>query len=184
MLEGELATRMETAGPRAKAPMQLLPGRPDIEHLRTKMHDPADDEPSLPLTAVQTPTFIGAISLAELRARGGPSHASLREELASKFDAAGGVESLAGLFHALPTDLRRPVEILGVLPLARRNGLQPTGRTEVYEALRPDGSRRLLNVPHYAHPATEPATEASVPGVVSGPDEASDPDQSRQENPR
>lgn len=183
MLEGELATWMETAGPRAKAPMQLLPGRPDIEHLRTKMYDPADDEPSLPLTAVQTPTFIGGISLAELRARGGPSHASLREELASKFDAAGRVESLAGLFHALPTDLRRPVEILGVLPLARRNGLQPTGRTEVYEALRPDGSRRLLNVPHYAHPAAEPATEASVPGVVSGPDKASDPDQSRQENP-
>jgi hypothetical protein len=178
MLEGELSTWMETAGPRAKAPMQLLPGKPDIEHLRTKMYDPADDEPPLPLTVVRTPEFVGGMSLAELRARGGPSHASLREKLSSEFGA--GVESLARLFHALPTDLRRPVEILGVLPLARRSGLQPTGRTEVYETLRPDGSRRLLNVPHYAHPTTG----ASVPGLVLGPDEASGPDEPGQEDPR
>lgn len=180
LLEGELATWMETAGPRAKAPLPLLPGKPDIEHLRTKMYDPADDEPPLPLADLDTPASVGGLSLAELRARGGPSHASLREALAAKFEADGGVDSLADLFHELPVDLRRPVEILGVLPLARRSGLEPTGLTEVYEAVRPDGSRRLLNVPHYAHP-----TAGADSGDHSGDTaEAPDPDGSSQENPR
>lgn len=156
MLEGEVATWMETAGPRAKAPLPLLPGRPDIEHLRTKMYDPADDEPPLPLADLAAPAALGSLSLAELRARGGPSHALLRDELAANFDTDGGVESLAALFHALPIHLRRPVEILGVLPLARTNGLEPTGASEVYEAIRPDGSRRLLDVPHYARPSRCP----------------------------
>lgn len=155
-LEGELATWMETAGPRSKAPLPMLPGKPDIEHLRTKMHDPADDEPPMPLAEVEVPDSVGGLSMAELRARGGPSHAALRDELAAKFEAAGGVGSLAELFHALPTDLRRPVELLGVLPLARRSGLEPTGATEVYEAVRADGSRRRLSVPHYAHPGHGP----------------------------
>ena len=90
-----LATWMQTAGPRAKAPLPLLPGKPDIEHLRTKMYDPADDEPPLPLADLAAPAALGGLSLAELRARGGPSHALLRDELAANFDTDGGVESLA-----------------------------------------------------------------------------------------
>lgn len=181
-LEGELATWMETAGPRARAPMQLLPGKPDIEHLRTKMYDPADDEPPLPLAELDTPATVGGLSLAELRARGGPSHASLREHLAARFDGEGGVDSLAELFHALPDDLRRPVEILGMLPLARRNGLQPTGVTEVYETVRPDGSRRLLNVPHYAHPGARADTDPDAD--MNGESEASGLVGPSQEKPR
>lgn len=149
-LEGEAHTWMQTARPRAKAPVELLPGKPEIQHLRTKMCDPANDQPPPPLTQAEAPENLGGLTLAELRARGGPSHASLRDELLTKFDAAGGVDSLAALFHTLPGDLRRPVEVLGLLPLARRNGLAPTGAVEVYETVRPDGSRRLLNVPHYA----------------------------------
>lgn len=64
---------------------------------------------------------------------------------------------MAALFHSLPSDLRRPVEILGLLPLARRNGLEPTGQIETYETIRPDGGRRLLNVPHYAASTRTPS---------------------------
>ena len=149
-LEGEVHTWLQSARPRAKAPIQLLPGKPEVQHLRTKMYDPANDKPPPPLTQPEAPANVGGLSLAELRARGGPSHAGLRDELLDQFAAQGGVESLAALFHSLPNDLRRPVELLGLLPLARRNGLEPTGETETYETVRPDGSRRLLNVPHYA----------------------------------
>lgn len=159
-LEAEAQTWMQTAGPRAKAPVELLGGKPEIQHLRTKMHDPANDQPPPPLPSVKAPATAGGLTLAELRARGGPSHAVLREHLADHFTADGGVASLAALFHALPDDLRRPVEVLGMLPLARRHGLRPSGDTEVYETRRPDGSRRRFDVPRYA---TDPAQPVDQP---------------------
>ena len=148
-LEGEARAWMHTAGPRAKAPLEMLQGKLDITHLRTKMYDPANDEPPPPVEMVTAPENLGGVTLDELRGRGGPQHANLAEELA-EFLAAGGVESLAELFHALPDGLRRPVEVLGILPLARRSGLEPTGELEVYETVRKDGSRRRLDVPRYA----------------------------------
>lgn len=169
-LESEVHTWMQTAGPRSKAPIELLPGKPEMQHLRTKMYDPANDQPPPPLTQPEAPANIGGLSLAELRARGGPSHASLRDELLDQFAGQGGIESLAALFHTLPHDLRRPVEVLGLLPLARRNRLEPTGETEIYETLRPDGSRRLLNVPHYATTSTETnETDTPTSPAVEGP---------------
>ena len=167
-LEAEAHTWMQTAGPRAKAPIQLLPGKPEITHLRTKMYDPANDQPPPPMTTVTSEHGTG-LTLAELRARGGPSHAALREQLLDQFTAGGGVESLAELFHSLPDDLRRPVEVLGMLPLARRHGLGPTGQVEVYETVRPDGSRRRFDVPHYAHntpPADATGTAAPAPDLL------------------
>lgn len=159
-LESEMHTWMQTAGARAKAPIQLLPGKPEMQHLRTKLYDPANDEPPPPLSQSQAPDSLGTLSLAELRARGGPSHASLRDELLEQLTLTTGVGSLAALFHSLPIRLRRPVEVLGVLPLARRNGLEPTGDLEVYETVRSDGSRRLLNVPRYATAAHAPDAHA------------------------
>lgn len=147
-LEAEAQSWMQGAGPRAKAPMDLLPGKPEIQHLRTKMYDPANDEPPPPITQTEAPGDVGGLTLADLRARGGPSHASLHDELAEAL--TGGVRSLAEHFNSLPEDLRRPVEILGMLPLARRSGLEPTGAVEVYETSRSDGTSRLLDVPQYA----------------------------------
>jgi hypothetical protein len=169
-LEGETHTWMQTAGPRAKAPLVLLPGKSEIQHLCTKLYDPANDEPPPPLTQAEAPANIGGLTLAELRARGGPSHASLRDELHDRFATAGGVDSLAALFHSLPEDLRRPVEVLGLLPLARRNGLEPTGHTELYETLRPDGSRRTLNVPRYASTQPTSPTTAHSPADSAATD--------------
>lgn len=153
-LEGEAHIWMRTAGPRAKAPTGLLPGKPEFQHLRTKMHDPANDQPPPPLATTKAPGNLGGLTFAELRARGGPSHAVLREHLAEEFNTGERVDSLAVLFHSLPNNLRRPVEVLGVLPLARRHGLEPTGNTEVYETIRHDGTSRLFDVPHYATTAS------------------------------
>lgn len=164
-LEVEMRIWMQTAGPRAKAPLPLLPGKPDIQHLKTKLYDPADDLPPPPLEKIVPPDTLSRLSLADMRARGGPSHAALREQLAGKFESGGGVESLAELFNTLPDDLRRPVEILGVLPLARRSGLAPSGEIEVFESVRSDGSRRRFNVPAYAQPRTRDPS-ADHPGYV------------------
>lgn len=148
-LEAEAQVWMQNAGPRAKAPLELLQGKLDITHLRTKTYDPANDEPPPPIEIATLPENLGGLTLDELRGRGGPQHASLAEELAAFLDV-GDVASLAELFHVLPEDLRRPVEVLGMLPLGRRSGLEPTGETEVYETVRTDRSRRKLDVPRYA----------------------------------
>jgi hypothetical protein len=166
-LEAEVHTWIKTAGPRAKAPAELLHGKLELAHLRTKMYDPANDQPPPPLPDLPAPDAGAGYSLADLRARGGPSHEALRDELGGML-ADGAVSSLADMFHLLPDDLRRPVEVLGVLPLARRHGLEPTGESERYETVRPDGTRRLLSVPRYAHTSPDASSDtAPDPGPVA-----------------
>lgn len=147
-LENELHTWMQSAGPRSKGPVDLLPGRFEIKHLRTRFYDPADDLAPLPLAARQVNGEGKQLTLEQLRARGGPSHAALREELSQRFEGRN-FESLADLFHDLPDTLRRPVELLGVLPLARRYGLEPNHEAEIFETKRTDGTTRHLSVPKY-----------------------------------
>ena len=70
----------------------------------------------------------------------------------------------AAAFNGSPTDLRRPVEILGYLQLAERAGaMTTTGETDVYEAVRPDGSRKAFRAARAVFsrshlPHLEPAT--------------------------
>ena len=153
-LEEQVATWMKSAGPRAKAPLDMLPGKPEVANLRTKMYDPANDQPPPPLTAAEPPPR-EPLTLAELRARGGPSHAALRETLGARLDDPTP-RPVSELFHDLPDDLRRPVELVALLPLVRRAGLEPTGDTEIFETVRPDGTRRRFALPRYTHP-TDPA---------------------------
>jgi hypothetical protein len=169
-LEGEMQTWMRTAGPRAKAPTELLPGKPEIQHFRTKMYDPANDQPPPPLATTEAPGNLGGLTLAELRARGGPSHTALSERLAEQL-TPNRLASLAALFHSLPSDLRRPVEVLGMLPLARRYGLEPTGGSEIYETVRADGTGRRLNVPHYATVEKIGDEQGNSPAAVAPIDE-------------
>jgi hypothetical protein len=57
-----------------------------------------------------------APTLEELRLRGGPSHLQLRSAIEAALERADEV-TLASVFNALPDDLRRPVEVLGLFPL-------------------------------------------------------------------
>lgn len=158
-LEHELHAWMQSAGPRSKAPVDLLPGKFEVKHLRTKFYDPADDLTPLPLIDFQGNPEGARLTIEQLRGRGGPSHAALREELSARLEG-GNFESVAELFHDLPDALRRPVELLALLPLARRYGLEPNDRTEVFETLRQDGTTRHLSVPRYttARPISEEQT--------------------------
>jgi hypothetical protein len=150
-LETELTIWMQTAGPRARIPVELIPSRLEVSHLRERFYDPAEDVTLAPLT--ESGATGTAPTLEELRLRGGPSHLELRSAIETALAGADDV-TLAQVFNALPDELRRPVEVLGLFPLTHTHGLADTGMTEVLDTLRPDGSRRRLRVPQYASTAT------------------------------
>src|SRR5699024_8597870 len=135
----------------ARVPVELVPGRLDVSHLRERFYDPAEDVGLPPLT--ETGGTADGPTLEELRLRGGPSHLQLRDAIEAALLLAHDV-TLASVFNALPDELRRPVEVLGLFPLTHTHGLEDTGKTEVLDTVRPDGSRRLLAVPQFASNAS------------------------------
>lgn len=155
----ELARWMESAGPRAVVPVELLPPTMRVAHFRERLWDPSTAAPPPPLENIEDdapePPTIEA-----LRMQGGPSLDDLRSALVAALDSENS-ETIGDLFQTLPDDLRRPVEILGLLHLTSGvDGLDAVTDTEVLEAIRPDGARR-----HFVIPAVPliPA-EAEAPG--------------------
>lgn len=162
-VDAELATWMRSAGPRAVVDLPLLPPRVDVNHLRERFHDPEGDTapPGLNDVSDQRPVDL---SLHQLLAQGGPSMGSLRDALAGALTSAAPLESLGVLFDSLDPALRRPVEIFGLLQLATNGaGLARHGDTEVYAAVRPDGSPRDLAVPRLTPVPSTPEPAAGRP---------------------
>ena len=150
---------MRTAGPRATIGVELVPAKIDIQHLRERFWDPAGAAPSPPLEDVSS-TAPHAPGLDDIRSQGGPALVRLREQLIAAA-AADEPSSVAEVFGALPDDLRRPVELLGLIHLllgARTSepiGELPdagtlaaaTEREEHVKAIRPDGTCRAFAMP-------------------------------------
>jgi hypothetical protein len=176
---------MATARDRDKVPLDLLPDAVDITHLRHRMFDSGSLIPPPPLedTSGDAPEVI---DLAAIRAQGGPQFAALRSQIAAAV-ASGDHDSLGDLFNSLPHDLRRPVEILGLLHLltdthhsenpsvdieaGHDNGVEVASIGEDtppdrLDALRPDGSRRTFLLPRLPLPAatvpSRPVTPESL----------------------
>jgi hypothetical protein len=150
-VESELATWMATSGPRATVSLPLLPPRVEVDHLRERFHDPADDVAPVPLA--QAPRAEGAgPSYDELLALGGPSLGDLRARLDEALAALDPVASLGVLFDTLEPELRRPVEVLGLLHLSGDRSLPAGEDTETYRTVRADGSERILAVPRVLLP--------------------------------
>lgn len=164
LLEAELTIWMKTAGPRARIPVEIVPGRLSISHLRERLHDPADDIPPERLSQKHHPTE--SLTLAELLARGGPSHGRLAEILDARLAAGGDAVSLGEVFNALPNDLRRPVEVYGLLPLSITRKLAATAQNEALDTVRADGTQRRLMVPQYATTTPE-AHDVSRPTTIA-----------------
>ncbi|MEC3979828.1 DUF3375 domain-containing protein [Amycolatopsis sp. H20-H5] len=163
-LDGELATWMKTAGARAAVPLELLPPRIDITHLRERFHNTEADSGPPPLNDVSEHQPI-AVSLASLLAEGGPSLDSLRRALDQALVGPEPLSSLGALFDGLEPALRRPVEIFGLLHLATNvPGLDRHDDTELYRAIRTGGSTRGLTVPRMAPPHTPDAPASTNPG--------------------
>jgi hypothetical protein len=145
----ELAVWMRTAGPQAKVPIELMPATVAVGHLRERFYDPQSAVPPPPLEDV-TADAPEPLSMEEIRKQGGPSLADLRRCLADAF-ATGDSATVGAMFNALPDELRRPVEILGLLHvIAQTDALDRADEPELFNAIRPDGSHRQFLVPGLA----------------------------------
>ncbi|MHC6220486.1 DUF3375 family protein [Arthrobacter sp. MMS24-S77] len=145
-IDREMRTWMQSARARDHVGVQLIPPGLDIAALRFKTYDPESQRPPEPLADVSDEAP-AALSLEDIRRQGGPSLDQLRRRIEEK-SANGELESAAALFNSLPGDLRRPVEILGLLHLFTGLGAvaDPNQREAVY-AVRPDGSTRTFLMP-------------------------------------
>lgn len=173
----QLEVWMRTAGPRATIGVELMPAKIEVAHLRERFWDPADAAPPPPLEDVSgsaPPT----LDLDAIRNQGGPTLGRLREQLIAAA-AAGELKSVADVFSALPDDLRRPVELIGLIHLllgARPDnaaGVLPRAgaltaafeREERVHTVRPDGASRIFAVP--VLPLRADDADALAEGVTS-----------------
>jgi hypothetical protein len=150
---------MRTAGPRATIGVELVPAKVDVHHLRERFWDPAEAAPPPPLEDVSD-TAPPAPGLDVIRNQGGPTFGQLREQLIAAA-AIGEFGTVADAFGAFPKDLRRPVELIGLIHVflgARADdpvGEPPDGevltavvdREERVETVRPDGTFRIFAMP-------------------------------------
>ncbi|MFK0005069.1 DUF3375 family protein [Paenarthrobacter sp. NPDC090522] len=145
-IDREMRAWMQSARARDHIGVQLIPPGLDIAALRFKTYDPDSQRAPEPLADVSDEAP-AALSLEEIRRQGGPSLDQLRNRIEEK-SANGDLESAAALFNSLPDDLRRPVEILGLLHLFTRLGAHTDpDQREAVSAVRPDGSTRTFLMP-------------------------------------
>lgn len=145
-IDREMRAWMQSARARHHVDIELIPPGLDMAAVRFKTYDPDNERAPEPLQDVshEAPA---ALSLDDIRKQGGPTLDQLRQCIEEKL-TAGDLESAGGLFNSLTDDLRRPVEILGLLHLYTRMGAQidPALR-EAVTAVRPDGSTRRFLMP-------------------------------------
>lgn len=130
-----LQTWMQEGG--AGDVVEPLSGFPtaDLGHLRQSVSDPRPPQAPEPLSQEGDPEFLDA----DTRAWGGPHYRELEDYL-----AALGTEhfDLAAAFEGADPATRRPVDLLGLLEIAHRNGMSEGEEVCIVEALRPDGTTR------------------------------------------
>lgn len=115
-------------------PLRHLPTAA-IEHLRRSLTDPQPPQPPAPLAQWAEE----AIPDTDTRAWGGPNYAALEEFLEQLGDGSGDI---AAAFGAAPEEIRRPVDLLGLLELAHRGGMTETEDVVIVDTVRPDLTRR------------------------------------------
>lgn len=133
LLRDVIAAMHGSSATTAVDPVRSLPVA-DIGHLRQSVGDIRPPGAPAPLTDADDVEFVDA----DTRAWGGPRYAELEAYVAGLADEFDLAEAFAGV----DDDNRRPVDLLGLLEIAHRNGLTDGDGISVVEALRPDGSTR------------------------------------------
>lgn len=129
-------------GRRWHSPPGVLPTEVDIGHLPTRFHDPDDHVPPPPLyDPNQEAGDDTGSSFEELRRYGGPSYLALHDVIAHRL-AEAGIVSVAEVFDGLDPEMRRPVDLVGLLQLAGAEA--PTDSEMTHHAVRPDGTEVTL----------------------------------------
>ncbi len=121
----------------AVEPLRRLP-LADLGHLRQSVSELRPPEPPAPLADW------GDVESAveDTKAWGGPGYRAIEAHLDAYVAAAGGPVDIAEAFAAAPEEIRRPVDLLGLLEIAHRRGMAETGEISTIEAVRADGVRR------------------------------------------
>ena len=131
-----LQTWMQTSRPGDRIdPLRSFPVA-DVGHLRQSLSDIRPPGAPDKLTEVDGDAvdFLDA----DERSWGGPHYAELERYVAS----LGDTFDLGAAFEDGPAANRRPVDLLGLLEIAHRNGMTEGDDVTIVEALRPDGTRR------------------------------------------
>jgi hypothetical protein len=152
----ELATWMRSARPRATVSVELVPGAPEIEHLRERFFDPGSEGPP-PALADVSEDAPEPPSIEEIRMQGGPLLDELRDGILAAL-AESDTQSAGEVFNNFEVGLRRPVEILGLLHMTTQIGaLARAQAMERFETIRPDNTRRTFEVPRVTFDEQETA---------------------------
>lgn len=107
---------------------------PDLGHLRQTVSDlrpPTLPAPLAPPSDDETPNT-------DARAWGGPRYRELEDYVTTLGDSF----DLAAAFNGADDNIRRPVDLLGLLEIGHRNGMTDGDDISIVEALRPDGTTR------------------------------------------
>lgn len=165
-LNQRLGIWMRTAGPRTTVDVALLPESIEIEHLRERFHDPDVDTAPPPIAVSSGPPSAASMSLDSLRSQGGPLLDELRVGLLAGMTA--GATDAQTAFAGLDAELRRPVELFGLVHLMTQLGAYddhaPRRR---YETIRPDGSTSTFELPAFPLGAHEIAKLAQTTEAAS-----------------
>src|ERR1700691_3050029 len=105
--------------------------------------------PPPPLTNSE-PDAADPVSLEQLRQQGGPSLEAFRDRIAAMLQTGTSRFTAGEVCASAPPGLRRPVEILGLVHIAAVAGAEEPhnpGNSELFEAMRPDGTQRSFLVP-------------------------------------
>jgi hypothetical protein len=130
-------------GRRWSSPPGVLPAEAEIGHFPTRFHDPNDHVPPPPLHDPDQDDHEDAgLSFEELRRYAGPSYRALCDAISVHL-AENGIVSVAEVFDSLVSDMRRPVDLLGLLHLAGAEA--PVGTAIAHRTVRPDGTEVVLS---------------------------------------
>lgn len=144
-LNAELAKWVQRRSTRARTDVGLLPEAVEtLPHVRERFYDPGDHTVPDGLDEMAADAGV-VLTLEEILRQGGPLLSRLLEQLSTSGE---GVPTAGAKFAAFPDDLRRPVEVLGILHLLSKVGaLEAAEDRELVVAVRPDGTERILRMP-------------------------------------
>lgn len=154
-IDQQLRLWMQHATVRDQVDIELIPSVLELETLKLQTFDPDNERAPEPLADVTTEAP-EVQSLEEIRQQGGPSLTDLRQRIASLIDSDEQAPTVAALFNDLPDELKRPVEVFGLLHLfAQFDAELDVASSELVTAQRPDGTHRSLLIPTFTLPEHE-----------------------------
>lgn len=143
----ELQEWMKKAGTREYIEVDLIPEAPDFPALAMEFYNPSAHKPPAPLEDVseESPE---KVTRAELTHMSGPSLEALRTRVHDAVKRRGKITSAADFFNDLPEDLKRPVEVVGLMQvLSTLGGSYDLDAREVVSVTRADQSKRRFSIP-------------------------------------